>query len=228
MVALASLAAQGFYLSLLVGQGPKRQPVSVMKFVKVMRGLDFYLLFLNMFAWNFGGLMSFVFLGDLARGGGIEKNRAALLVSMVGFTSVSSCLGLGVLTKYVVFNEFFTFALGCIMRGTAMILFPLQAADWWYLVLWTIVSGIGYGINIGMIVPTFLKVYPIEEATFAFSLTMVACGAGSLGGPPLAGRVNIPENWRQSIVKCKKIFNLFTTIHDGNFRRHSSMNVTIK
>ena len=23
-------------------------------------------------------------------------------------------------------------------------------------------------------------------------------------------------------------FNLFTTIHDGNFRRHSSMNVTIK
>ena len=24
------------------------------------------------------------------------------------------------------------------------------------------------------------------------------------------------------------IFNLFTTIHDGNFRRHSSMNVTIK
>ena len=22
--------------------------------------------------------------------------------------------------------------------------------------------------------------------------------------------------------------NLFTTIHDGNFRRHSSMNVTIK
>ena len=24
------------------------------------------------------------------------------------------------------------------------------------------------------------------------------------------------------------IINLFTTIHDGNFRRHSSMNVTIK
>ena len=24
------------------------------------------------------------------------------------------------------------------------------------------------------------------------------------------------------------VFNLFTTIHDGNFRRHSSMNVTIK
>ena len=26
----------------------------------------------------------------------------------------------------------------------------------------------------------------------------------------------------------KPAFNLFTTIHDGNFRRHSSMNVTIK
>ena len=25
-----------------------------------------------------------------------------------------------------------------------------------------------------------------------------------------------------------EVFNLFTTIHDGNFRRHSSMNVTIK
>ena len=24
------------------------------------------------------------------------------------------------------------------------------------------------------------------------------------------------------------LINLFTTIHDGNFRRHSSMNVTIK
>ena len=29
------------------------------------------------------------------------------------------------------------------------------------------------------------------------------------------------------ILTCS-VFNLFTTIHDGNFRRHSSMNVTIK
>ena len=28
--------------------------------------------------------------------------------------------------------------------------------------------------------------------------------------------------------KVLRIVNLFTTIHDGNFRRHSSMNVTIK
>ena len=33
-------------------------------------------------------------------------------------------------------------------------------------------------------------------------------------------------DWRTSYSKWG--FNLFTTIHDGNFRRHSSMNVTIK
>ena len=29
-------------------------------------------------------------------------------------------------------------------------------------------------------------------------------------------------------IRKTRSFNLFTTIHDGNFRRHSSMNVTIK
>ena len=38
-------------------------------------------------------------------------------------------------------------------------------------------------------------------------------------------------NWntiRLNIIEIAIDINLFTTIHDGNFRRHSSMNVTIK
>ena len=36
------------------------------------------------------------------------------------------------------------------------------------------------------------------------------------------------NRWSLGVCKIIQPFNLFTTIHDGNFRRHSSMNVTIK
>ena len=36
------------------------------------------------------------------------------------------------------------------------------------------------------------------------------------------------ENKPKRNMLLSWLFNLFTTIHDGNFRRHLSMNVTIK
>ena len=209
MIALACMTAQGFVLALLAGQGHRRQKTSSKQIAKIMKASDFYLLFINMFAWNFGGLMAFVFLGDLAKGGGISKDRAALLMSLVGVSSVVSRLVLGAIVNYVHLNEFFTFAFGCITRGIAVMFFPLRVDDWWYLVLWAVTSGIGYGVTVGMIVPTFLRIYPIEEATFAFSLSLVACAAGSLGGPPMAGRPHMCKFTLEALTTNTVVFNLF-------------------
>ena len=38
----------------------------------------------------------------------------------------------------------------------------------------------------------------------------------------------LENSFSEAYILPSPIFNLFTTIHDGNFRRHSSMNVTIK
>ena len=37
-----------------------------------------------------------------------------------------------------------------------------------------------------------------------------------------------PLRVSEALIDLCVSLNLFTTIHDGNFRRHSSMNVTIK
>ena len=38
----------------------------------------------------------------------------------------------------------------------------------------------------------------------------------------------LENSFSEAYILPSPIFNLFTTIHDGNFRRHSSMNVTKK
>ena len=44
------------------------------------------------------------------------------------------------------------------------------------------------------------------------------------------GYIYILKTIDDNMMRIEYIYtlNLFTTIHDGNFRRHSSMNVTIK
>ena len=42
------------------------------------------------------------------------------------------------------------------------------------------------------------------------------------------GGISSAESEVSDSILADSQINLFTTIHDGNFRRHSSMNVTIK
>ena len=59
---------------------------------------------------------------------------------------------------------------------------------------------------------TYFIVFPIRTHDDARDLLQICLDGRRLG-------FTVPFN---------SVFNLFTTIHDGNFRRHSSLNVTIK
>ena len=77
-----------------------------------------------------------------------------------------------------------------------------------------------------------LIVNSIYWATLAYKEKLSRRTAASLEGDDNtpSGLTGLTGRGVKRLTLCLalKAPNLFTTIHDGNFRRHSSMNVTIK
>ena len=190
MMLLGCMAAQGCILGAL----SRSEPVSTNNScsggnIRLFNNFDFFLLFSVMFLWNFGAVMAIVFLADFAKASGLSKTMAAIQISLIGAFSVGVRLTLGLILKFCHVDIIFSFAIGCVLRGLGMALLPLMSDHFWYTAACCVVNGIGYGIQFGMLTPTFMKVFTPQMAVSAIGMCMVACGGGSLGGPPLAGKV---------------------------------------
>ena len=111
--------------------------------------------FINQILWNFGGVIAFVFTADLANDNSLTKIAATLLVSIVVLSSVFIRLLLGLVGKYVYLDVIISFATGHILRGIGIILLPLSINLIWYSCLCSIGIGVGFGIQVGLLVPTY-------------------------------------------------------------------------
>ena len=195
MVFLSCITAQGCILATVVGV-VKCMPNDIdtnsvvatfADYRKLLKTPSLYFLSLNMFLWNFGGIIAFVFMTDLAKHSGLSKVIGATLVSTIGISSVVTRLLLLVVGLYVPLNVFPIYAAGCIIRGTSMLLLPLNSEEGWYSALCSAVCGAGYGQQLGMMVPVYMKVYTPTRGAMAFALSTLSAAAGSLAGPPAAG-----------------------------------------
>ena len=196
MVILSCLTAQGCILATVIGvikfmpydKDTNTAAATLADYRKLLKNPSLYFLSLNMFSWNFGGLMAFVFVADMAKHSGLSKVMGAALVSMIGVSSIVTRLLILVVGLYVPLNVFPIYLAGCIIRGTSVLLLPLNSEEGWYSILWCVVCGAGYGMQLGMLVPTYMKVYTPARGAVAFGLSTLSAAAGSLAGPPLAGR----------------------------------------
>ena len=158
---------------------------------KTLLNVNFVLLFATQMCWNFGGLMAFVFMADLAKHDGLEKGQAALLISVIGISSVCIRLILAFVDNYYHLDVILLFVMGNILRGLCVIIIPLATNLYWYSILCSIGLGTGFGLQVGMLVPTITKVFGQDTVPFAMGAAMVASGIGSLAGPPVAGKSTI-------------------------------------
>ena len=152
-------------------------------------GIDLFLFFINQILWNFGGVIALVFTADLANDRNLTKTDASLLVSLVGLSSVVIRLLLGLVGKYVYLDAIIIFTLGHILRGSGIILLPLSINLLWCSCLCSIVIGVGFGIEVGLLVPSITKIFGQDQTPMAAGISLMGSGIGSLGGPPLAGEI---------------------------------------
>ena len=146
--------------------------------------------FINQILWNFGGVIAFVFTADLANANNLTKMEATLLVSIVGLSSVVIRLLLGLVGKYVYLDVIILFATGHILRDIGIILLSLSINLIWYSCLCSIGIGVGFEVQVGLLVPTIVKLFGQDQIPMAAGIYMMASGIGSLGGPPLAGEIS--------------------------------------
>ena len=134
--------------------------------------------------------MPLVLMADLAKDSGLNKVMGSLMVSMLGVSSVVIRLAMGFCGRWCDFDVIILFAIGCAIRGAAVVVMPLMSYKFWYAALCNIFNGVGYGLQFGMLTATFARVFPADIFISAVGIGMVPCAMGALSGPPFGGLYN--------------------------------------
>ena len=203
-------SAQGCIVGLLsrereIKRDPSTTKPQAGKTLKLFFNFNFDMLFLTLLLWNFGGLMSLFYLADMVKESGFTKEEAALTISMIGASSIGIRIILSITgTLFFTMDVLLSFTIGCILCGMGIFIRPFTSSHFWFMILGSVISGTGYGIQVGMMVPSFLKLFSPEMAVSALGLALLAVMAGSLCGPIVAGTftfINDPV-----VLKCIQCF----------------------
>ncbi|MEK9937780.1 MAG: MFS transporter [Ilumatobacter sp.] len=153
----------------------------------VARQRPFVVLYLGSLALSLALFVPFVFIKSYATERGVEAGRAALLVGLIGASSIIGRLGLGALGARLgairlLQGSFVT------MAGSYLI---WMASDGRYglLVLYTVVMGIGYGGFIALSPAVVAELFGTDGMATILGATYTAAGIGGLVGPPTAGAI---------------------------------------
>lgn len=175
---------------ILGGLGAERGPVAVKApkprpLRELLRLRPFLILYIATVLIGFGVFIPFVFLARSAEERGIDTVAAALLVGLIGGSSVIGRLGLGALADRfgALRLEVGSFAL---LAGSHLIW--LFAGDSYaLLVLYAITLGIGYGGFIALSPAVIADIFGLEGLGAMIGMNYTAAGIAALTGPPLAG-----------------------------------------
>lgn len=175
---------------ILGGLGAERGPVAVKApeprpLRELLRLRPFLILYIATVLIGFGVFIPFVFLARSAEERGIDTVAAALLVGLIGGSSVVGRLGLGALADRfgALRLEVGSFAL---LAGSHLIW--LFAGDSYaLLVLYAITLGIGYGGFIALSPAVIADIFGLEGLGAMIGMNYTAAGIAALTGPPLAG-----------------------------------------
>ena len=168
---------------------PNSKPDKKTLALRSILGIDLVLFFIHQILHNFGSVIAFVFTADLADHNNLSKKEGSLLVSIVGLSSVAIRLLLGLLGKYLYLDAIILLAIGHILRGVGIAVLPLSTNLIWHCYLCSVVIGVGFGLQMGLLVPTIVKLFGQDRTPMITGISLMAAGIGSLGGAPFAGMI---------------------------------------
>lgn len=157
-------------------------PKSIIELMKIR---EFRLLYLATFSAVFGIFVPLVFIATYAEDRGIGEVRAATLVGLIGGASVIGRLGLGALADRV--GSYRLFVASFILMMMSHSLWLIADGHYWFLVIYTVVLGIGYGGFIVLGPAVAADLFGLDGLGGVLGTLYTSAGGGSLLGPPIAG-----------------------------------------
>jgi MFS family permease len=128
----------------------------------------------------------FVYLPAFARGEGASRIAAAVLVSLIGGSSVAGRLGLGALGDRVGVVRLYQLSFVALALSYGI---WLVAHSYGTLVIFTIVMGTGYGGYVALGPAVAAHIFGTRRLGTMLGTLYTSNGLGALVGPPLAGMI---------------------------------------
>jgi MFS family permease len=142
-------------------------------------------LFLTTLVFSVGLYVAFGFVVDFAKAEGIESGDAALLVGLIGASSVVGRLGLTTVTGRISAVRLLQ---GCLaVPPVAFVVWLLAGDSYPLLVLFALLLGVGYGGFVALGPEVALGYFGVVGLGGVMGLIFLAFGLGGLIGPPFGG-----------------------------------------
>ncbi len=131
-------------------------------------------------------LVPLVFLPAFAREHGVEPVAASALLSMLGVMGILGRIGVGVLTVRVGTLRLFKISVA-VMAVSYLLWLPFTTYGW--LLTFTAVLGMGYGIRIALMPVVLIEAFGLENLGTVLGIFFTASTVSALCGPLLAGLI---------------------------------------
>lgn len=153
----------------------------------LLRESDFLIFSVAEVLWNVGSLIIVTIAPHHSTLHGVEKEKAAFLLSIVGITGTMGRLLFVVLPLHL--DKLTLMAAATYVSGLPMVLYPLYSAYWLH-AIHCAVYGFCFGVQLAALTLVTVDLFGVERLTSAYGYLVMADGVGALLGPFLGGTVN--------------------------------------
>ena len=170
-----------------------------MPFLDIMRLPSFALIYFAALVGSVALFMPFVFLVTYATDNGISDGRAALLLQVLGGTSVVGRLGLGALAGRTGVVRLYQGSF--LLLGVSFVLWLVAGSSFALLLAFVLALGVGYGGFIALAPAVAAQLFGVRGLGGILGASYTAAGVGGLIGPPLGGLlVDVTDGYTTTIV----------------------------
>ena len=151
---------------------------------QVLRSVPFLSMYVSWVLTTTALFVPLVFLPAFARAGGADPIAAAALLSLLGGMSVLGRVGIGALSARM--GTVPLFKLAVLVMAASFLLWLLLPGYGW-LVTFSIVLGLAYGIRISLVPAVLIEFFGLQNLGLILGVFFTATGLAAVLGPALAG-----------------------------------------
>ncbi|MDW3214530.1 MAG: MFS transporter [Ilumatobacteraceae bacterium] len=171
------------------------------RFADALRSPVFRRVHLSAFALGLALFVPFVFVGQYAKERGIDAVQAAVLVGVLGGSSVLSRIGFGSLVRR--FGSFRLYRACFVIHGVSFLIWLVAGSSYALLVVFVLVLGVGYGGFVALSPILISDRMGVAGLGSILGVLYTAPGLGGLLGPPAAGwLIDRTDSYRWAIIAC--------------------------
>jgi MFS family permease len=198
----------------LVDRPPSDGTPQPSRFGDALRSPVFRRVHLSALALGLALFVPFVFVGQYAKERGIDAVQAAVLVGVLGGSSVLSRVGFGSLVRR--FGSFRLYRACFVIHALSFLIWLVAGSSYAMLVVFVLVLGVGYGGFVALSPILISDRMGVAGLGSILGVLYTAPGLGGLLGPPAAGwLIDRTDSYRWAIIGCLVCATLSVALLSG-------------